>query len=71
MQSAREQGIRNFPDLVIIASAALFAPADLASALDWSQYRGSNQDGISNDRIISTWENAASTALWKVPLGTR
>jgi outer membrane protein assembly factor BamB len=35
---------------------------------DWPQYRGSNHDGISTDRIKSDWTGAITNPVWQLPV---
>jgi hypothetical protein len=70
MKAAYPQGIRSHCAVMLIAGAVLLNPGKSASASNWNQYRGSNQDGISNDRIISAWDAATNRALWRISLGS-
>lgn len=40
-----------------------------APAAEWPQYRGPNGDGITDDKILTTWPNEGPKALWKIPMG--
>lgn len=47
--------------------AAVFLPGTLLAGT-WTQYRGSNQDGISPNPIRTNWPQEAPRTLWKVTL---
>ncbi len=36
---------------------------------DWPQYRGTNHDGVSLDRIMKQWSGSVTSAVWRVTLG--
>ncbi len=38
-------------------------------ATDWPQYRGSNHDGSSPEKIAGNWPQGGPRIVWKVPLG--
>lgn len=38
------------------------------NATDWSQYRGPNHDGISSEKILSSWPAGGPPQIWKTPL---
>jgi outer membrane protein assembly factor BamB len=46
--------------------AAGFAFACVAS--DWPQFRGSNHNGTSSDRIFTNWSGALTNPIWRVSL---
>src|SRR5258707_1386029 len=35
---------------------------------DWPQYRGSNHDGISTERINQQWTGSVTNPLWRLPV---
>lgn len=35
---------------------------------DWPQFRGAGHDGISTDRIITTWTGSVTNPVWRVPV---
>jgi outer membrane protein assembly factor BamB len=35
---------------------------------DWPQYRGSNHDGVSNEKILTNWAASSPRRIWRVPL---
>ena len=37
-------------------------------AADWPQYRGPNHDGVSSEKILTTWPAGGPRQLWKTPL---
>jgi len=39
-----------------------------AFAMDWPQYRGPNQDGISTEKLNPAWLPAGPKLLWKIPI---
>ena len=44
--------------------------ATAAFAAEWPQYRGPNQDGITQEKISTEWPAGGPKALWKIPLGS-
>src|SRR5262245_24104250 len=36
------------------------------AAADWPQFRGANHDGISTDRITTTWSGSVTNPVWRV-----
>src|SRR5262245_24619695 len=38
------------------------------AASDWPQFRGANHDGISTDRITTTWTGSVTNPVWRVPV---
>jgi len=35
----------------------------------WPDYRGANRDGVSSEKILTTWPNGKLTELWRKPVG--
>ena len=54
-----------------LITGALAIQLNLLQAADWSQYRGSNQDGIAAEKAALNWPASGPKVLWKVstPLG--
>src|SRR5258706_9226942 len=46
---------------------SLFIPFGCPAA-DWPQYRGSNHDGVSTDRINKQWSGSITNPVWIVPV---
>jgi len=42
----------------------------VAAGADWPQYRGSNHDGISTERINTNWVGTVTNPVWKVTVGS-
>jgi outer membrane protein assembly factor BamB len=55
------------PHLLVAATALCCALSTPGSCADWFQYRGSQVDGISHDRIQCTFPAGAPRCLWRVP----
>ena len=53
--------------LACLTSTSLFVAALPASAGDWPQYRGPNQDGKSSETLSADWGEAGPKTVWKVP----
>ena len=51
--------------LFLISSLAVAAPA---MAVDWTQFRGPNHDGISTEKIQKSWPANGPHTVWKVPM---
>ena len=49
------------------ASASLLLLAGAVRAADWPAYRGPTHDGLSSDRISTTWPASGPKVVWKVP----
>jgi outer membrane protein assembly factor BamB len=43
--------------------------AGVASAADWTQYRGPNHDGSTPENILTTWPKEGPAVVWKAPIG--
>ncbi len=52
----------------LFLGAALISASGLFAA-DWTQYRGSNHDGSSPERISKSWPVEGPRVVWKAPLG--
>jgi outer membrane protein assembly factor BamB len=52
----------------VLFPLGLFLGPALGWCSDWPQYRGSNHDGSSTDRIVRTWPAGGPTQLWRRPL---
>jgi outer membrane protein assembly factor BamB len=51
---------------MVVAVVGLFVAAARA---DWPQYRGPNGDGISAEKMLSSWPSEGPKVLWKIPIG--
>ena len=49
------------------ASLALLLTLEPASAADWPQYRGPNQDGKSSEIIGANWGSSGPKSVWQIP----
>jgi len=50
-------------------TALLFAvTASIANAADWPQYRGPNANGITSEKIQTTWPASGPRQIWKTPV---
>lgn len=52
----------------LITLSILSALALQVAAADWPQYRGPNHDGISAEKIATTWPADGLKAVWKAPM---
>jgi outer membrane protein assembly factor BamB len=52
---------------LLVAGLALTAAGSVPGA-DWTQYRGSNHDGSSPEKIALSWPDGGPRRLWKIPL---
>jgi outer membrane protein assembly factor BamB len=50
-----------------LAAVALGVSVSTSSALSWPEYRGPNGDGVSPEKILSSWPAAGPKRLWSVP----
>src|SRR5579863_10301600 len=48
------------------ALIVLFCAAGVAS--DWTQFRGPNHDGSTDEKILKNWPATGLHELWKVPM---
>src|ERR1043166_5950194 len=55
----------------LVVCAALLAGVSSNMASDWPQYRGTGTDGVSSERILTTWPADGAKRLWtvKTPAG--
>lgn len=51
----------------VILGVLLALPIAAALAGNWPQYRGPNQDGLSQEKVNLAWPAEGPKALWKVP----
>jgi outer membrane protein assembly factor BamB len=52
----------------IVASALACVLPGAVYAVDWTQFRGPNHDGISPETILTTWPAAGLREVWKYPM---
>jgi outer membrane protein assembly factor BamB len=50
-----------------LLAAGLLVQTSLVNAADWSQYRGSNHDALSAEKILTQWPADGLKAVWKTP----
>ena len=54
---------------LLVVSASLFQ--SFAHAIDWPQWRGTNRDGVSSEKISpASWGKEGPKQLWKKEVGT-
>lgn len=53
-------------NLIFATSIVALLPA--SQAVEWTQYRGPNHDGVSSEKILQSWPANGPRELWKVPL---
>ncbi|MYE89564.1 PQQ-binding-like beta-propeller repeat protein [Candidatus Poribacteria bacterium] len=54
----------------LVVSVLLCSGILIASATEWSQWRGPNRDGISDEvNLLKEWSPKGPKVLWKIPLG--
>ncbi len=63
---------RRFPvPLILIIGVFVFSAFQLASAMDWPQWRGPDHDGISREKgWLTTWPKEGPKQLWTAAVGT-
>lgn len=50
--------------------AGILVQTNLANAADWTQYRGSNHDAVSSEKILTQWPADGLKTVWKTPTET-
>ena len=55
-------------DARALALGLIFCVPLAALAAPWSQYRGSDHNGISTDRIVKQWTGSVTNPVWRVAL---
>lgn len=53
-----------------LLAAGILAQTSMVDADDWSQYRGSNHDATSTEKILAQWPADGLKVVWKTPTPT-
>ncbi len=53
-----------------LLAAGILVQASLVNAADWTQYRGSNHDAVSSEKILTQWPADGLKTVWKTPTPT-
>jgi outer membrane protein assembly factor BamB len=51
-----------------VAALLLLVSAPRSNAADWPQYRGPNANGVTSEKIRTTWPDSGPRQVWKAPV---